>query len=303
MALGIDNLNGNNIITLCSVGLVDIFNQPSILWDNLFPLSQKYFDDFPANIDMNNMHVNNNHSVCQANVPKVNECQLYNSCSQIISHGWLISTLIPLALRTLTIIVTSMQFDMLSLQFKNHLLYFSVPMRKTLYLSKASRSHDLDELKSRLSKYDSFYDGLTQQYAFEYILLLMGILSKGSWHCFSSNYAFTTTAYDGPLSYYLFSFTLEQRLVLCVCGVISPSPQPNSILYITIINSASLQELVMQWLEERWKKIMFSMLRHTWHILYLIINVNHLSYVDDLLIRKLMFSTSRFEFHARFPYI
>ena len=48
-------------------------------------------------------------------------------------------------------------------------------MRKTLYLSKASRYHDLDELKSRLSKYDSFYHSLTQQYAFEYILLLMSI--------------------------------------------------------------------------------------------------------------------------------
>ena len=95
MALAVDNPNRNNIITLCSVGLVDILNQPSILRDNLFPLSQKYFDDFPANIDMNNMHVNNNHSACQANVPKVNECQLYNSCSQIIFHGWLISTLIP----------------------------------------------------------------------------------------------------------------------------------------------------------------------------------------------------------------
>ena len=74
--------------------------------------------------------------------------------------------------------------------------------------SKASRSRDLDGLKSSLSKYDSFYDGLTQQDAFEGLLLLMSILNKDSKHCLTSNYNFTTTAYDGCLWDYLFSFDL-----------------------------------------------------------------------------------------------
>ena len=73
---------------------------------------------------------------------------------------------------------------------------------------KASRSYDLYELKSSLSKYDSFCNGLTQQDAFRGFLLLMSILNKGSWNCFLSNYDFTATPYDGWLSDYLFSFNL-----------------------------------------------------------------------------------------------
>ena len=39
---------------------------------------------------------------------------------------------------------------------------------------KASRSHDLDEIKSSHSKYD-FYGGLMQQDAFKGLVLLMSI--------------------------------------------------------------------------------------------------------------------------------
>ena len=37
IALGVDNPNKNNITTPCSVGLVDLFHQPSILRVNLHP--------------------------------------------------------------------------------------------------------------------------------------------------------------------------------------------------------------------------------------------------------------------------
>ena len=57
----------------------------------------------------------------------------------------------------------------------------------------------------------------------------------------------------------IISFIREQYLVCDVCGLKSPSFQSNSDLYITIINNALLQELVVQGLEEILEKIMFPM--------------------------------------------
>ena len=59
-----------------------LFNQPSILRDNLSPFSQKYFEDFLANIDMNNRHIDNKRSACQTNV-LVSEGKLFHSCNHI----------------------------------------------------------------------------------------------------------------------------------------------------------------------------------------------------------------------------
>ena len=67
MAHGVDDPNKNNIITPCLVDLVDLFNQTSIVRDNLSPFTRKYFKDFLANICINNRHINNNHSWSCAN--------------------------------------------------------------------------------------------------------------------------------------------------------------------------------------------------------------------------------------------
>ena len=79
----------------------------------------------------------------------------------------------------------------------------------------------------------------------------MNILSKGSRHFFLSNYDFNTTSYDGCLSDDLFFFILEQYMICDTYGVKSPSFQSSSVLYIIIVINGSLQELVMQGLEER----------------------------------------------------
>ena len=143
-------------------------------------------------------------------------------------------------------------------------------------------------------KYDSFYDGLTHPDAFEDCLPLMSILNNGSIHCFTSNCDFTITSYDGYLSDYSFSFVLEQYTVCDVYGLRSPSFQSNSVLYITSIDDASLEELVMQELEGRLGKSCFKCKRNTRHLCskqflkptkYLIINVIHYSYVDNQFIK------------------
>ena len=93
-----------------------------------------------------------------------------------------------------------------------------------------------------------------QQDALRGLLVLMSVLNTGSRHCISSNYDFTTISYDGSLYDYLFSFILEQCMLCDMCGVRSPFFQSNSVLYITIIDNASIQEPVMQGLGERLKK-------------------------------------------------
>ena len=61
-------------------------------------------------------------------------------------------------------------------------------------------------------------------------------------------------------------------------------------LYITIMNNTSLQDLVMQGLEERLQKSCFQCKRNTWHLYskqsfqppkYLIINVKRFSSIDN----------------------
>ena len=82
---------------------------------------------------------------------------------------------------------------------------------------------------------------------------------------------------------------------MCVC-VRSPSFQSNTVLYITLINNASLLELVMQGLEEKLEKSCFQCKRNTWHkcsqhILhspkYLIINIKPFSYAGNQFIRNI----------------
>ena len=80
-----------------------------------------------------------------------------------------------------------------------------------------------------------------------------------------------------------------------VCGLRSQSLRSNSVLYISIINNASLQELVMQGLEERLEKSSFQCKRNTWHLCskqflqppkYLVISVNRFSYVGGQFMKK-----------------
>ena len=64
----------------------------------------------------------------------------------------------------------------------------------------------------------------------------------------------SATAYDGCLSDCLFSFILEPFMWSKITFL---PVQECSVLYITIINKASLQELVMQGLEEKLEKVLF----------------------------------------------
>ena len=79
-----------------------------------------------------------------------------------------------------------------------------------------------------------------------------------------------------------------------VCAVRSPSFQSNNVLYITVMNDASLQELMMQGLDGRLETLCFQCKRNTWHLCskqflqppkYLIIIVNRFSYVDNQVIK------------------
>ena len=85
---------------------------------------------------------------------------------------------------------------------------------------RASSSTDVDALKFRLVQYDKFYSGEQHENALECLMMLIGLISKGSVpYCGSNDNNLTGVS----LSEILFSFMLEKYIVCDICGLRSPS--------------------------------------------------------------------------------
>ena len=103
------------------------------------------------------------------------------------------------------------------------------------------------------------------------------------------------TFYRDSLSGRLFSFVLEKYIVCDICGLISPSFERTSLLYITPTNNASLQELVLQDHKQKLYKTCSCCKKDTWHVEsehllqppnYLIITVNRFNYINDIITKN-----------------
>ena len=112
----------------------------------------------------------------------------------------------------------------------------------------ASGSTDVDALKFRLVQYDKFYGGQNQQDGSECLMMLIELINKGSVPYCGSNYNNSTGV---SLSEISFSFMLEKYIVCDACGLRSPSFESSSVLYITLTYTSSMQELIIQGMQQK----------------------------------------------------
>ena len=121
----------------------------------------------------------------------------------------------------------------------------------------------------------------------ECLLMLIEIINKGSVPYYGSHVSNSTGV---SLSDILFSFMLEKYIVCNVCGLRSPSIESSGVLYISPTHTSSMQELIMQGLQQKLEKSCFRCNKNTWHVEsnhilqppnYLIIVVNRFRYINN----------------------
>ena len=85
--------------------------------------------------------------------------------------------------------------------------------------------------------------------------MLINIIHKGSLPDPNS----TTYPMGASLSDIFFSFVFEKYIVCDVCGLRSPSFESSSVLYISPTDTSSMQNFILQGLQQKLQKILFSM--------------------------------------------
>ena len=90
----------------------------------------------------------------------------------------------------------------------------------------------------------------------------MNIIHKGSMPDSSS----TTSLTGASLSDILFSFVLEKYIVCDVCGLRSPSFESSSMLYISPTDTFSMQNLILEGLQQKLEKSCSRCNKNTRHV-------------------------------------
>ena len=126
----------------------------------------------------------------------------------------------------------------------------------------ACNSKDMDALKFQLVRHDIFYNGQNQQDSTECLLKLINIIDKGSMPDSSS----TTSPMGASLSDLLFSFVLEKYIVCEVCGLRSPSFESSSVLHISPTDTPSMQNFILEGLQQKLQKSCSRCNKNTRHI-------------------------------------
>ena len=147
----------------------------------------------------------------------------------------------------------------------SHNFQFNSGMEGSLskFYLKQHSSTDVDALKFRLVQYNTFYGGQSQQDSSECLMMLIEVINKGPIPYRGSNDDYSIRV---PLSDIIFSFMLEKYIVCDACGMRSPSFESSSVLYITPTYTSSMQELIMQGKQRKWRKSCFRCKKNTWHV-------------------------------------
>ena len=104
----------------------------------------------------------------------------------------------------------------------------------------------------------------------------------------------TTSPIGASLSDLLFSFVLEKYIVCEVCGLRSPSFESSSVLHISPTDTPSMQNLILEGLQQKLQKSCSRCNRNTRHIessyilqppKYLLLFVNRFRYLDNNIIK------------------
>ena len=150
----------------------------------------------------------------------------------------------------------------------------------------ACNSKDVDALKFQLVRHDIFYNGQNQQDSTECLLMLINIINKGSMPDSSS----TFSPMGASLSDLLFSFVLEKYIDCEVCGLRSPSFECSSVLHISPTDTPSMQNLILEGLQQKLQKSCSRCNKNTRHIessyilqppKYLLLFVNRFRYLNN----------------------
>ena len=150
----------------------------------------------------------------------------------------------------------------------------------------ACNSIDVDALKFQLVRHDIFHNGQNQEDSTECLLMLINIIHKGSMPDSSS----TISPTGASLSDILFSFVLEKYIVCDVCGLSSPSFESSNVLYISPIDTSSMQNLILEGLQQKLQKSCSRCNKNTRHVessyilqppKYLLLFVNQFRYIDN----------------------
>ena len=150
----------------------------------------------------------------------------------------------------------------------------------------ACNSKDVDALKFQLVRHFIFYNGQNQEDSTECLLMLINIIHKGSIPDLRS----TTSPTGASLSDILFSFVLEKHFVCDVCGLRSPSFESSSVLYISPTDTSSMQNLILEGLQQKLQKSCSRCNKNTRHIessyilqppKYLLLFVNRFRYINN----------------------
>ena len=116
--------------------------------------------------------------------------------------------------------------------------------------------------------------------------MLINIIHKGS----LPDSSLTTYPMGASLSDILFSFLLEKYIVCDVCGLSSPSFESSSVLYISSTDTSSMQNLILQGLQQKLQKSSSRCNKNTWHVEssyilqppnYLLLFVNRFRYINN----------------------
>ena len=116
--------------------------------------------------------------------------------------------------------------------------------------------------------------------------MLINIIHKGS----LPDSSWTTYPMGASLFDILFSFVLEKYIVCDVCGLSSPSFESSSVLYISPTDTSSMQNLILQGLQQKLQKSCYRCKKNTWHVessyilqppRYLLLFVNRFRYINN----------------------
>ena len=127
---------------------------------------------------------------------------------------------------------------------------------------------------------------INQKDSTECLLMFINIIHKSS----LPDWSWTTYPMGPSLSDILFSFVLEKYIVCDVCGLRSPSFESSSVLYISPIDTSSMQNFILQGLQQKLQKSCSRCNKNTWHVEssyilqppeYLLLFVNRFRYIDN----------------------
>ena len=100
----------------------------------------------------------------------------------------------------------------------------------------------------------------------------------------------TTYPAGASLSDIMFTFVMEKRIVCDVCGLRSPSFESSSVVCITPTDTSSMQDLILQGMQQKLPKSCSPCNKNTWHVesnyvlqppKYLLLLVNRLRYTNN----------------------